>query len=133
LFKVEKDSQLAVFGGFHLLGIPDPRVPGLPSRLGPAPPRFSATPQKVRPAEVKRKVDPSYPEAARKAGIGGLVKIAMVILPDGTVNDLVALSAPNTDLAVAAILAVRRWQYSPTYLGNVPVEASLTVNVAFQR
>ena len=97
------------------------------------PPRSSTHPPKVRPAQVKKKVTPVYPDAERKAGIAGRVKIATIILPDGTVNDLVVLSAPNSNLAVAALLAVRRWQYAPTYLDDQPVEASLTVDVTFQK
>jgi outer membrane biosynthesis protein TonB len=57
----------------------------------------------------------------------------MIILPDGTVDDLVALSAPDGGMAVAALLAVRRWRYIPTYLDDQPVEASLTVDVTFQK
>jgi TonB family protein len=55
----------------------------------------------------------------------------MIILPDGTVDDLVVLSAPNRNFALAALAAVRRWRYSPTYLEGQPVEASLTVDVNF--
>lgn len=87
----------------------------------------------MRPAQVTKKVTPVYPDAERKAGVAGTVKISMIILPDGTVNDLVVLSAPNSNLAIAALLAVRRWQYSPTYLDDQPVEASLTVDVTFQK
>jgi outer membrane biosynthesis protein TonB len=57
----------------------------------------------------------------------------MIILPDGTVGDLVTLSAPDRDMAVAALLAVSKWRYSPTYLDDQAVEASLTVDVTFQK
>jgi TonB family protein len=149
LFKVEKDNRSPVLGAFHLAGdVPhninvvvrtaDPQDTesagaGSPLRSSVRPPRSSARPPKVRPAQVKNKITPVYPDAERMAGIGGAVKIAMIILPDGTVNDLVVLSAPNSNLAVAALLAVRRWQYSPTYLDDQPVEANLTVDVTFQR
>ena len=56
----------------------------------------------------------------------------MIILPNGTVDDLVVLSARNSNFAVAALLAVRRWEYSPTHLDDQPVEASLTVDVNFE-
>jgi TonB family protein len=149
LFKVEKDGRSPVAGAFHLAGdVPhnihvvmltagpqdtESAGAGSPLRDSVRPPRSSAKPPKVRPAQVKKKVTPVYPDAERTAGNGGVVKIAMIILPDGTVNDLVVLSAPNSNLAVAALLAVRRWQYSPTYLDDQPVEASLTVDVTFQK
>ncbi len=149
LFKVEKDGRSPVLGAFHLAGdVPhninvvvltagaqdtESAGAGSPLRSSVRSPRSSAKPPKVKPAQVKKKVTPAYPDAERTAGIGGTVKIAMIILPDGTVNDLVVLSAPNSNLAVAALLAARRWQYSPTYLDDQPVEASLTVDVTFQK
>jgi TonB family protein len=149
LFKVEKDSRLPVLGAFHLAGDEphkinvavlsagpqDSETPGAgsPLRDPVRPPRSSAKPPKVRPAQVKKKVTPVYPDTERKAGVAGTVRIAMIILPDGTVNDLVVLSAPNSNMAVAALLAVRRWQYSPTYLDDQPVETNLTVDVTFQK
>lgn len=149
LFKVEADGKEAVLGAFRLTinephkislallsaGPQDTESVGAGSSLRDAvrPPRLLSKPTKVRPAQVKKKVTPVYPETERKAGVSGTVKIAMIILPDGTVNDLVVLSAPNSNLAIAALLAVRRWQYSPTYLDDQPVEASLTVDVTFQR
>jgi TonB family protein len=148
LFKAEKDGRLPVLGAFHLAdeqhninvvllsaGSQDADAAGAGSPLRDAvrPPRSSGKPPKVRPAQVKKKIMPFYPDAERNAGVAGVVKIAMIILPDGSVNDLVVLSAPNSNLALAALLSVRRWQYSPTYLDDQPVEASLTVDITFQR
>jgi TonB family protein len=148
LFKVEKDSAPPVLGAFHLVGDERHNVnvvllraaphhteapdAGSPLRDSVRPPRSSTKPPKVRPAQVKSKVPLVYPEAERRARVAGAAKLAMIILPDGTVNDLVVLSAPNTSFAVAALLSVRQWQYSPTYLDGQPVEASLTVDVRFQ-
>jgi len=87
----------------------------------------------VKPAQVTKKVAPVYPEAERKRGIRGTAKIAMIILPDGSLDDLVVLSAPDSNFAIAALVAVRSWHYSPTYLDDQPVEARLTVDVNFER
>ena len=106
---------------------------GSPLRDSVRPSRSPAKLPKVRPAQVRKKVTPVYPDGERKAGVTGTVKIAMIILPDGTVNDPVVLSAPNSNLAVAALSAVRRWQYSPTYLDDQPIETNLTVDVTFQK
>ncbi len=149
LFKVEKDGRLPVIGAFHASGRAPHNINVVMLNAGPQsaetagagsrlrdsvrPLRSSAKPPEVKPAQLKKQVPPVYPEAERKAGIKGVVRIAMVILPDGTVNDLVVLSAPNTNLGIAALSAVRRWQYSPTYLDDQPVEATLTVNVTFQK
>jgi TonB family protein len=63
----------------------------------------------------------------------GTVRISMIIMPDGTVDDLVVLSTPNDDLAIAALMAVRLWRYSPAYLDGEASEANLTVDVNFDR
>jgi TonB family protein len=147
LFKVEGPGRLTAVGALRLAadesheinvvmltaGSGRAPVAGAGSALRDAvrPPKGSTKP-KVRPAQAKTKAAPTYPEAERKNRIGGRVTIAMLILPDGSVNDLVVLSAPNSNLAVAARKAVRRWQYSPTYLNDKPVEANLTVDVTFQ-
>lgn len=55
------------------------------------------------------------------------------MLPDGRVEDLVVLSAPDKDLAIAALIAVRQWRYSPARLDGKPVETDLTVDVDFKR
>ena len=149
LFKVESDSRSPVLGALHLAGDEPHNInvvalssspgntalvgAGSPLRNSVRPARSSVKPPKVRPAQVTKKITPVYPDAERTAGVAGVVKIAMIILPDGTVNDLVVLSAPNINLATAALLAVRRWQYSPTYLDDQPVEARLTVDVTFQK
>jgi len=149
LFRVESDGFLPALGLCHLQGDEPHRVnvvmlKTVPSDIGTAgagtalrdavrPPRSVPTPPKVRPAQVRKQVVPVYREAERKAGIEGPVRLSMIIMPDGTVDDLVVLTAPNSNFAMAALLAVRRWQYSPTYLDDQPVEANLTVDVAFQK
>jgi TonB family protein len=148
MLKIESDNRLSVLAAFQLAGDQPHKInvimlDAIPTRPGSAgagsplrdsvrPPRSSTTSPKVRPAQVRKKSDPIYPDADRKAHIKGDVRIAMIILSDGTLNDLVAMSAPSDSLAVAALVAVSRWQYSPTYLDDQPVEASLTVNVTFQ-
>jgi len=149
LIRVENDSCLPVLGLFHVSGdemhsigvVMLKAVPSDAGTAGAASPlrsqvrseRSSSKPPKVRPAEVRQKILPVYPDADRKAGVEGPVRLSMIILPDGTVDDLVALSAPDGGMAVAALLAVRRWRYIPTYLDDQPVEASLTVDVTFQK
>jgi TonB family protein len=87
----------------------------------------------VKTPQDKKKVTPIYPDAARKAGVHGNVRIATILLPDGSLDDLVVLSAPSRDLAVAALVAVRQWRYSPTQLDGEPVETSFTIDVKFDR
>jgi TonB family protein len=75
-------------------------------------------------------VRPVYPEAARLAGISGVVILEAVIDQEGMpVNLRVLRSIP--DLDQAAINAVRQWRYTPTLLNGVPVAVVMTTTVNF--
>ena len=147
-FKVDGANRRPVLGSVHLTnGIPHQITVVMQSgsfqtqgEVGAAaalresvrPSRSSSKPPKVKSAQVVKKVMPLYPVAERKAGVHGPVRIAMIILPDGTLDDLVVLTAPDDNLAIAALAAVRQWRYSPTSLDGEPVEANLTVDVNFE-
>ncbi|HEV1994802.1 MAG TPA: energy transducer TonB [Candidatus Acidoferrum sp.] len=149
LFKVESDDRAPVYGAVHLLGDGAHEIKvimlavatgttesvggGSALRDAVRPPRDPAKPPKVKIPTLKKKVTPVYPDAARRAGVQGNVRIATIMLPDGTLYDLVVLSAPNRDLAVAALAAVRQWRYSPTQLDGEPVETNFTIDVKFDR
>jgi len=148
LFKIEKDDKKPVYGALHLAGDTPHEITVVmlsvtnqdgsligaasPLRGSNRPPRTSTKPPKVKPAQVTKKIIPIYPESAKKAGAKANVRIATIILPGGTVDDLVVLSAPSADFALNALLAVRNWRYSPTYLDGEAVEASLTIDVNFE-
>jgi TonB family protein len=96
------------------------------------------TPQPVRvggniraPRKVKD-VRPVYPSTMREAGLTGVVPVEAVIGRDGTVSSVRVLSAQvHPDFAVAAVDAVRQWQFTPTLLNGAPVEVVMTVSVRF--
>ncbi len=58
----------------------------------------------------KVKVDPVYPELARRMQLGGIVRIEVVIAPAGTVKSTKVVGG-NPVLAEAALNAVRKWKY----------------------
>jgi len=58
-----------------------------------------------------RHVDPEYPETLQRLGIGGTVRLKVIISPGGTVES-VALLGGNPVLAEAATAAVKKWIYS---------------------
>src|ERR1700684_3678588 len=61
---------------------------------------------------AKSKVQPEYPELARKMNITGLVKIEVVGAPNGTVKDAKIVGG-HPVLATAALEAVRKWRFEP--------------------
>ena len=71
------------------------------------------------------------PEAARQAGVFGMVILEIVIGTDGTVQQAKVLrSIPMLD--EAAIAAVKQWVYEPTQLNGMPVPVIMTAAVSFR-
>jgi TonB family protein len=64
----------------------------------------------VRRAKVK--VQPSYPELARKMNITGTVKVEVVVAPNGTVKDARVVGG-HPVLAGAALDAAKKWRFEP--------------------
>lgn len=61
---------------------------------------------------AKSKVQPSYPELARKMNITGTVKIQVVVLPNGSVKDA-RIVGGHPVLANAALDAAKKWRFEP--------------------
>ena len=61
---------------------------------------------------AKSKVQPTYPDLARKMNITGTVKIEIVVLPNGTVKDARVVGG-HPVLASAALDAAKRWRFEP--------------------
>jgi len=65
------------------------------------------------PASHRRLLDhavPSYPALAREMGLAGVVKIEVLVAPDGSVRS-VDIRGGHPVLAQAAMNAVRRWKW----------------------
>jgi len=107
----------------------------LPKHLKPS---SGTEPERVRvggnvraPRKVKD-VRPTYPASMHRAGLTGVVPIEAVIGRDGTVSSVRVLSAQvHPDFAIAAVDAVRQWQFTPTLLNGTAVEVVMTVTVRF--
>jgi TonB family protein len=61
---------------------------------------------------AKTKVQPAYPELARKMNITGSVKVEVVVAPNGTVKDAKVVGG-HPVLAGAALEAVKKWRFEP--------------------
>ena len=72
------------------------------------------------------RVQPVYPEIARRLSLDGLVMVRAEIAADGHVRSVTVLSG-NAILAQAAVRAVREWVFAPG------PEESIPVGVAFNR
>jgi protein TonB len=82
-------------------------------------------------ANLIRKVDPLYPQAARDARIEGAVQLGAVIGKDGKIAHLEVISG-HPLLIPAAIDAVKQWEYRPTLLNGEPIEVKTQIDVNFR-
>ena len=86
--------------------------------------------QKEMQGMVVKKVAPEYPEAAKKAGIQGEVKLRATIGKTGDVENLQVVSG-HPQLAPAAIEAVKQWKYRPYMKNGHAVEVITDIDVNF--
>ena len=61
---------------------------------------------------TKSKVQPVYPDLARKMNLAGSVKVQVVVAPNGTVKEAKVMGG-HPVLATAALEAVRKWRFEP--------------------
>jgi TonB family protein len=60
--------------------------------------------------KIKSRVDPVYPELARRMHISGTVKLQVVVAKDGTVKSTKVIGGPPL-LIDATVDAVKRWKF----------------------
>jgi len=82
------------------------------------------------PAHAERKVvsriDPFYPEMAKRMHLGGVVKLEAVVRPNGTVKSVKPLGGSPV-LIEAARVAVLKWRFEVA-----PEETTEPVQVTFE-
>lgn len=110
-------------------------VGGLVSSAPPPPPPPPRSPVRVggqvtAPALVHR-VEPTYPDIARKAQIGGVVILEAVVDTEGWVESVKVLRSRHPLLDQAAIDALKQWRYRPLVLNGIPTPFVLTVTFSF--
>ena len=86
---------------------------------------------RVKEPKLVRRVEPTYPPLAMQTRMQGTVIVDAVIDEHGDVTEVKVVSGPPL-LIQAALDAVRRWKYEPTYLNEQPVAVQLNVTVAFK-
>ena len=85
----------------------------------------------VQPPKIIYRENPDYPTLAHQAGIQGEVIIAAVIDSRGNVVDMKVVSGPPL-LYIAAMKALAKWKFEPTYLNGEPVPIKWNVSVKFR-
>ena len=85
----------------------------------------------VRPPKAIVQVRPEYPPLARQAHIQGEVQVDAILDEQGNVIDMKIVSGPPL-LYQAALDALKKWKYEPTYLNDQPIAVQMIVTITFQ-
>lgn len=83
------------------------------------------TQQTVSDRKLITHVEPEYPEALKKLYIGGVVRVEVVIEPNGTVKSTKLLGG-SPILGQSSMKAIQHWKYAPA-----SAEQTLVVKVEF--
>lgn len=76
---------------------------------------------------------PSFPEASRRRGEEGVVRVELLVDPTGRVADVRILESSGfSALDAAAVQAVREWRFRPAQRAGLPVAGSITTAVHFR-
>jgi len=83
----------------------------------------------VLQSKLIHKVDPEYPELAKRARVKGKVTLAVTVNEEGYVSNVEVLGS-HPMLRDASVKAVKQWKYEPTVLNGkaIPVIATVIVN-----
>lgn len=79
---------------------------------------------------IRHKVDPVYPQEARKNLITGDVLLRIVIGREGNVTNLEVMQG-DPILVKSAVKAVKQWKYRPYILNGEAIEAESTVKIQY--
>jgi TonB family protein len=81
-------------------------------------------------AELIKRVEPVYPELAKRARVQGQVVMQVTIDEEGNVTDVKVLKGPPL-LSGAAIAAVKQWKYRPALMNGEPTSWIVNVTLNF--
>jgi TonB family protein len=85
----------------------------------------SAWAQQETTRKTKSRVEPAYPELARRMKISGVVKVNVVVAPNGSVKDAKVVGG-HPLLANAVLDAVMKWRFE-----TAPQETTETLQFRF--
>jgi Ca-activated chloride channel family protein len=84
----------------------------------------------IRSSKLLHRVEPIYPELAKRAQISAMVVLQVSVDEKGNVTDASVLQG-HPLLNGEAVRAVKQWKYAPTLLNGVPIKLVATVTINF--
>jgi periplasmic protein TonB len=115
---------LALAGSLALAGV-----------SGPAQAKQESKDKDVTKPVLISKVNPKYPEEAKKEKIQGEVVVTAIISAEGKVLDVTVKKSPDEQLSKAAMDAVKQWTFQPGKDAKgkaVQAKSDITVNFRLQ-
>jgi uncharacterized protein len=85
-------------------------------------PNLTNTEGGFRSSRIVKHVMPEYPIEMRREGRSGQVILRFAVAPDGTTRLHTVVTATNITFAVAALDAIKRFQFEPSRVNGKPVE-----------
>jgi TonB family protein len=86
----------------------------------------------IKPPKLIKKVNPIFPEEARKEGISGEVILIVRSDEQGDIVEVKISKSPHELLSKAAIDAVKQWKYDPMIIKGKPMAIIFTVTMTFK-
>jgi len=112
-------------------GVPDtPASPEAPPSRTPAAP-LTALPEGSELPVLLTRVDPPYPDAARKLRLSGDVALRAVVEANGSIGRVEVVTGAPFGMTEAAVDAVRKWTYRPARVNGQPVAVWKVIRVKF--
>jgi len=84
------------------------------------------------PPRLAKTVDPEYTDAARKEKIQGVVRLELVITPEGKPCPLKIVRGLRPELDINAAKAAEKWVFEPARKDGKPVATTVIVEVSFR-
>jgi len=78
------------------------------------------------------RVEPKYPEEARKAGLEGTVVLYAVVDPDGMIHNMRIVRSLDPVLDENAMQAARQWKFKPGTKEGKPVPVAASIEITFR-
>ena len=111
----------------------NPTTAALPAHSNPA--EYTTPPMAdhgITSPQLSYKVDPDYTEEARRAGVQGVVTLALIVQPNGSPSNIVVQKGLGYGLDQKAIEAVRQWRFQPGRKSGQDVPVAAVVEVTFR-
>jgi TonB family protein len=108
------------------------RVEGNPANVGVSGDSNAVqVPEGVAQGLLLHRVQPVYPDDARRNHIQGTVLLRATIDKSGRISKVEPISGPK-ELTAAAIGAVEQWRYHPYMLQGAPIDVQTEITVKFE-